>query len=86
MSDNQQDKSPRARLQELLRIPERNRTDEVWDEIHELEISLAPGNTGQGMHRMPVAGNVAPAQPQRDRKGRPQRNRPNNQGKPKKRR
>ena len=36
--------SPRQRLQELLAIPERQRTDEQWDEIIELEIVLAPGN------------------------------------------
>jgi hypothetical protein len=38
--------SPRARLQELLAIPERQRTDAEWDELHELEISLAPVNRG----------------------------------------
>lgn len=36
--------SPRARLQALLAIPERQRTDEQWDEINELEIMLAAGN------------------------------------------
>lgn len=36
--------SPRARMQELLAIPERNRTDAEWDELIELEIVLAPGN------------------------------------------
>jgi len=35
----------RRRLRELLTIPERDRTDEQWDEIIELEICLAPGNT-----------------------------------------
>ena len=34
----------RRRLRELLSIPERDRTDEQWDEIVELEIQLAPGN------------------------------------------
>lgn len=34
----------RRRLRELLSVPERDRTDEVWDEIIELEIQLAPGN------------------------------------------
>ena len=39
---------PRRRLRALLAIPERDRTDEQWDEIVELEIQLAPGNrTGQ---------------------------------------
>ena len=32
--------SPRIRLQALLAIQERERTDEQWDEINELEISL----------------------------------------------
>ena len=36
--------SPRQRLQSLLAIPERQRTDEQWDEINELEILLAPAN------------------------------------------
>ena len=35
---------PRRRLRELLTIPERDRTDEQWDEIIEIEITLAPGN------------------------------------------
>ena len=38
----QRAKQPRRR--ELLAIPERDRSDAVWDEIIELEISLAPGN------------------------------------------
>jgi hypothetical protein len=33
--------TPRQRLQTLLAIPERDRTDAEWDEINELEISLA---------------------------------------------
>ena len=36
--------SPRARLQALLAIPERQRSDAEWDEINQLEIMLAPGN------------------------------------------
>ncbi len=40
----QQPQDPRRRLRELLSIPERDRTDEVWDEIVELEIQTAPGN------------------------------------------
>jgi hypothetical protein len=35
---------PRRRLRELLAIPDRDRTDAVWDEIIGLEIDLAPGN------------------------------------------
>ena len=37
-------KAGQPRLRELLAIPERDRSDAVWDEIIELEISLAPGN------------------------------------------
>jgi hypothetical protein len=40
--------SDRNRLKELLAIPERDRTDEQWDQIHELEIVLAPGNRDGG--------------------------------------
>ena len=43
MSDSQPP-SPRQRLQALLAVPEKQRTDEQWDEIIELEIVLAPGN------------------------------------------
>lgn len=54
---------PRRRLRELLAIPDHQRTDAIWDEIIELEISLAPGNriqpgsNGQGDpgRRMPGA-------------------------------
>lgn len=35
---------PRRRLQMLLAIPDSQRTEEQWEEINELEISLAPGN------------------------------------------
>jgi hypothetical protein len=36
--------SPRQRLQELLAIPDRQRTEAEWDELNELEIMLASGN------------------------------------------
>jgi len=39
--------SPRGRLQELLAIPESQRTDAQWDEIHELEIKLSSANREQ---------------------------------------
>ena len=42
--NDQQPISPRRRLQELLAIPERQRTDPQWDEINELEIALASAN------------------------------------------
>ena len=31
-------------MQELLAIPDRNRSDAEWDELNELEIALASGN------------------------------------------
>ncbi len=39
-----QAQDPRRRLRELLAIPDRERTDALWDEIITLEIQLAPGN------------------------------------------
>lgn|SRR5690606_33405967 len=42
--DESQSNSPRARMQALLAIPERQRTDAEWDELNELEIMLASGN------------------------------------------
>lgn len=42
--NERQSTSPRGRLQELLSIPERQRTDAQWDEINELEIALASAN------------------------------------------
>jgi hypothetical protein len=41
-------RAKQPRLRELLAIPERDRSDAVWDEIIELEISLAPGNRASG--------------------------------------
>lgn len=46
--DKTKPNSPRARLQQLLAIPERDRTDEEWDELNELEIAMAPGNRDRG--------------------------------------
>jgi hypothetical protein len=40
--------SPRRRLQELLAIPDSQRTEAQWDELNELEIKLAPGNREPG--------------------------------------
>jgi hypothetical protein len=42
-----QSQEPRRRLRELTAIPDRDRSDAVWDEIIELEIQLAPGNRAQ---------------------------------------
>ncbi len=59
---------PRRRLRELLAVPERDRSDAVWDEIIELEIQLAPGNraTSQQPHGMrhPEAGRTQDARRQ----------------------
>ena len=44
MDAPQQPVSPRQRLQELLAIPEGQRTEAQWDEINELEIKLASSN------------------------------------------
>lgn len=48
MNDTSQAISPRRRLQTLLAIPDNQRTEEQWDEIIELEISLAPVNQVSG--------------------------------------
>lgn len=42
--DKPQPISSYDRLQELLAIPERQRTEDQWDEINELEITLTPVN------------------------------------------
>jgi hypothetical protein len=42
--DESQPTSPRDRLQALLAIPVSQRTDAEWDELNELEITLANGN------------------------------------------
>ncbi|MBK1680929.1 hypothetical protein [Rhodocyclus tenuis] len=64
--------SPRRRMQQLLAIPDRDRSDAEWDELNELEIQLAPGNRDTGgdpAGRARVPG--APG-PQRSPGGRPQ--------------
>lgn len=43
--------SPRRRLQELLAIPERLRTEAQWDELNELEITLAAANRTDSQER-----------------------------------
>ena len=53
----------RRRLRELLSVPERDRTDEQWDEIIELEIQLAPGNrasSNEPLGGTPSRNNAAP--------------------------
>ena len=61
MNEQQPPPSPRARMQVLLAIPERQRTDAEWDELNELEIMLAssnrPGAPDQNFRRnMPQSG------------------------------
>jgi hypothetical protein len=52
-----QNPSPRSRLQALLAIPDNQRSEEQWDELHELEITLAPGNRiGQQERQNPPGG------------------------------
>ena len=64
--DAPQPVSPRQRLQQLLSIPEGQRSEAQWDEINELEITLASANrpepSQQGARRNnPVtAGQPAP--------------------------
>ena len=65
----------RKRMQQLLAIPDRDRTDEEWDELVELEIRLAPGNKADasgnppGMRRdmpgKPFSGQQKPRHPQK---------------------
>ena len=47
----QQNGEPNRRLRDLLRVPERERTDPQWDEIAVLEHQLAPGNKIESMKR-----------------------------------
>ena len=61
MNEQQPPSPPRARMQALLAIPERQRTDAEWDELNELEIMLAstnrPGAPDQNFRRnMPQSG------------------------------
>jgi hypothetical protein len=51
-----QSNNPRARLQALRAIPERDRTEAEWDELNELEIMLASEN------RQPAPGQQQPMQ------------------------
>jgi hypothetical protein len=42
---NSETLDPRARLRQLLSIPEGKRTDAEWDEIVSIEIDLGPGKS-----------------------------------------
>ena len=69
---------PRVRLQALLAVPERQRTDAEWDELNELEIMLAQGNR-EGAPDQNVRRNI-PASPGHSKPGgRPHGKRPGKQ-------
>ena len=55
--------SPRLRLQALLAVPDRQRTDEQWDELNELEIMLAAGNRERGPEKALRNGNAPSRDP-----------------------
>ena len=57
---------PRRRMRELMAIPERDRSDAVWDELIELEIQTAPGNRALSPNSNP--GQQQPRQQQQFRK------------------
>jgi hypothetical protein len=59
----------RRRLRELLSVPERDRSDEQWDEIIELEIQMAPGNRISGSAE-PMGNPSRQQQPRQQRQGR----------------
>jgi hypothetical protein len=42
--DEAEQQAKRQRLRELQAIPDRQRTDEQWDELNDLEIMFAAGN------------------------------------------
>jgi hypothetical protein len=73
--------SPQVRLQQLLAIPDKQRTDEQWDELNELEIKLASvnrqGAPQQGAQRQ--GGAPSQRQDHRGGGGRNNQNNPRNQ-------
>jgi hypothetical protein len=80
-----QSNNPRARLQALLAIPDRQRSDEEWDELNELEIMLAAGNResnpGQQQGGRREGGGQSSGQQRSDgmpQQGRPPGSRPHN--------
>jgi hypothetical protein len=78
----------RRRLRELLSVPERDRSDEQWDEIIELEIQLAPGNRVSAGDQGNVPGGGGQpkltGQPGQPKKHRPRGNTPNRRPRPNK--
>lgn len=70
---------PRRRIRELNAIPERDRTDEQWDELNELEIRTAPGNresNGQPDKRQNPSGQGRRDRGPKNNNPRPQEGRP----------
>jgi len=58
--------TPRQRLERLLAIPERQRTDAEWDEINLLEIELASANRLDAPRQdRPPGTQASPGQPRR---------------------
>jgi hypothetical protein len=77
----------RRRLRELLSVPERDRSDEQWDEIIELEIQLAPGNRISGNEHGGGGGHQQHGKPgggagQQKKQHRPRTNNNNNNRRP----
>ena len=62
------------RLQELLAIPERQRTEAEWDEINELEIALTPVNRAVVSERNVRRKNAIPTDQPKPREGAPREN------------
>ena len=64
--------SPRSRMQALLAIPDNQRSEEQWDELHELEITLAPGNRVGHQDKQPSSGGQGKGRGGNPRNGNPQ--------------
>jgi hypothetical protein len=63
--------SPRRRLQILLAIPDNQKTEAEWEEINELEITLAPGNRADGREQEPRRSDAQPSGNPRSHGGNP---------------
>ena len=67
--DKSEQSHPYHRLQELLAIPERQRTEAEWDEINELEITLTPVNRAVASERNMRRKNSTSAEQPKPREG-----------------
>jgi hypothetical protein len=63
--------SPRRRLQILLAIPDNQKTEAEWEEINELEITLAPGNRMDSRDQEPRRSDAQPMGNSRPQGGNP---------------